>query len=67
MNDTVEWGWLNLYRRFENGPLLVDVNYLGDLFRRELIEAAERIFKEAPLETAEVAASRAGRARWGAN
>ena len=65
MNDRVEWGWLNLYRRFESGPLLVDVNYLGDLFRRELIEAAERIFKEVPLETAEVAGSRAGQARWG--
>jgi UDP-GlcNAc:undecaprenyl-phosphate GlcNAc-1-phosphate transferase len=63
MKDRVEWGWLNLYRRFESGPLLVDVNYLGDLFRRELIEAAERIFREAPLETAEVAGSRA---RWGA-
>ena len=64
MKDRVEWGWLNLYRRFESGPLLVDVNYLGDLFRRELIEAAERIFQEVPMETAEVAGSRA---RWGAN
>jgi hypothetical protein len=41
----VEWGWLNLYRNLENEPLLVDPNYLIDLFRQELTDAAERILK----------------------
>jgi hypothetical protein len=41
--DGVEWGWLNLYRRFQSDALLVDTNYLSDLFRRELTTAIERI------------------------
>lgn len=40
-----DWGWINLYREFEAEPLLVDINYLCDLFRQELSEAAERIFR----------------------
>jgi len=44
VRDGVEWGWLNLYRGFESEPLLVDTNYLTDLFRREFTEAAARIF-----------------------
>ena len=43
VKEGVEWGWLNLYRRFDNRALLVDTNYLSDLFRRELTEAAARI------------------------
>jgi UDP-GlcNAc:undecaprenyl-phosphate GlcNAc-1-phosphate transferase len=43
--DGVEWGWLDLYRNFEGEPLLVDPNYLIDLFRQELTDAAERILK----------------------
>ncbi|HEV2834104.1 MAG TPA: MraY family glycosyltransferase, partial [Pyrinomonadaceae bacterium] len=34
VKDGVEWGWLNFYRGFESEPLLVDINYLSDLFRR---------------------------------
>jgi UDP-GlcNAc:undecaprenyl-phosphate/decaprenyl-phosphate GlcNAc-1-phosphate transferase len=40
-----DWGWINLYREFDAEPLLVDINYLCDLFRQELSEAAERIFR----------------------
>lgn len=43
MKDGVEWGWLNFYRSAESEPLLVDTNYLADLFRREFTDAAARI------------------------
>ncbi|HKG80131.1 MAG TPA: hypothetical protein VKA78_11945, partial [Pyrinomonadaceae bacterium] len=51
VKDGVEWGWLNLYRGFAAEPLLVDTNYLSDLFRREFTEAAARILTlhEAPV------------------
>jgi UDP-GlcNAc:undecaprenyl-phosphate GlcNAc-1-phosphate transferase len=41
--DGVEWGWLNFYRPFDDRALLVDTNYLSDLFRREMTDAAARI------------------------
>lgn len=44
VKDGVEWGWLNLYRSVDSEPLLVDTNYLSDLFRREFTDAAARIF-----------------------
>ena len=44
IKDDVEWGWMNLYRDFASGDLLVDMNYLGELFRCELTGATERIF-----------------------
>ena len=40
-----DWGWINLYREFAGEPLLVDMNYLCDLFRRELSEATERVLQ----------------------
>jgi hypothetical protein len=40
-----QWGWLNLYRAFESEPMLVDMNYLSELFRGQLSEAGERIFQ----------------------
>jgi UDP-GlcNAc:undecaprenyl-phosphate/decaprenyl-phosphate GlcNAc-1-phosphate transferase len=40
-----DWGWINLYREFGSDPLLVDMNYLCDLFRHEMAEAAERILQ----------------------
>jgi hypothetical protein len=43
---------MNLYREFDSGDLLVDMNYLSELFRRELTDATERIFKR--YETAPV-------------
>jgi UDP-GlcNAc:undecaprenyl-phosphate GlcNAc-1-phosphate transferase len=44
VKDGVEWGWLNFYRSLNGEDLLVDTNYLSDLFRREFTEAAARIF-----------------------
>jgi UDP-GlcNAc:undecaprenyl-phosphate/decaprenyl-phosphate GlcNAc-1-phosphate transferase len=51
VKDGVEWGWLNFYRRLDSEALLVDTNYLSDLFRREFTDAAARIFAlhEAPV------------------
>jgi UDP-GlcNAc:undecaprenyl-phosphate GlcNAc-1-phosphate transferase len=43
VKDGVEWGWLNFYRSIDSEPLLVDTNYLADLFRREFSDAAARI------------------------
>jgi hypothetical protein len=43
VKDGIEWGWVNLYRSFDREPLLVDTNYLSDLFRREFTDAAVRI------------------------
>lgn len=43
-------GWINLYRRFDSEPLLVDMNYLSGLFRRELSVATERILGSAAQE-----------------
>jgi UDP-GlcNAc:undecaprenyl-phosphate GlcNAc-1-phosphate transferase len=43
VKDGVEWGWLNFYRSADSEPLLVDTNYLADLFRREFTDAAARI------------------------
>jgi hypothetical protein len=43
VKDEIEWGWVNLYRGFDNEPLLVDTNYLIDLFRREFTDAAATI------------------------
>ena len=44
VKDGVEWGWVNFYRALDGEALLVDTNYLSDLFRREFTEAAARIF-----------------------
>jgi DNA polymerase elongation subunit (family B) len=49
---------MNLYRAFESDPLLIDMNYLSELFRRQLSEAVERIlnaFDEETLDTSELA------------
>jgi len=43
VKDGVEWGWLSFYRSADSEPLLVDVNYLADLFRREFTDATARI------------------------
>ncbi len=42
--DTSGWGYINLYREFGGDGLLMDVNYLSNLFQKELALAAERIF-----------------------
>ena len=43
VKDGVEWGWLNFYRSADSEPLLVDTNYLANLFRREFTDATARI------------------------
>ena len=40
MKDGVEWGWLNFYHNLNGEALLLDTNYLTDLFRREFTDAA---------------------------
>ena len=53
-----KWGWMNLYRGFESDPLLIDMDYLSELFRRELSEAGARIlnaFDEETVDTGELA------------
>ena len=57
VKDGVEWGWLNFYRSIDSEPLLVDTNYLADLFRREFTDAAARIFTthEEPMAAAAMA------------
>jgi hypothetical protein len=45
VKDGVEWGWVNFYRSFNSEALLLDTNYLSDLFRRELTDAVARILK----------------------
>jgi hypothetical protein len=59
----VEWGWLNFYRGFESEPLLVDTNYLSDLFRREFTNAAARIFTLHEAPPVEVALGMEARAK----
>jgi UDP-GlcNAc:undecaprenyl-phosphate GlcNAc-1-phosphate transferase len=37
------WGFLTLYRGFGDADLLLDINYLCDLFQRETAQAVERV------------------------
>lgn len=39
------WGYLTLYRGFDNEQLLLDINYLYDLFQGEMARAVERVFE----------------------
>ena len=57
VKDGVEWGWLNFYRSAVSEPLLVDTNYLADLFRREFTDATARILAlhEEPVAAAAMA------------
>jgi len=57
VKDGVEWGWLNFYRNTDSEPLLVDTNYLADLFRREFTDATARILAlhEEPVAAAAMA------------
>lgn len=45
IKDGVDWGCIHLYRAFDKKALLVDTNYLSDLFRREMTEATARIIE----------------------
>ena len=58
IRDGIEWGWLNFYHNLDGESLLIDTNYLSNLFRRAFTEAVERImtgYEPAPVVTAEVA------------
>jgi hypothetical protein len=48
---------MNFYRSVDCEPMLVDTNYLTELFRRELTDAAARIFatREEPVSTVPMA------------
>jgi UDP-GlcNAc:undecaprenyl-phosphate GlcNAc-1-phosphate transferase len=60
VKDGVEWGWINFYRSFNGETLLVDTNYLSDLFRREFTDAAARVLTSYDVpETARVMAMEA--------
>ena len=48
--DAAGWGYVNLYREFGGDGLLLDVNYLSNLFQKELALATERIFARAGRE-----------------
>jgi UDP-GlcNAc:undecaprenyl-phosphate GlcNAc-1-phosphate transferase len=37
------WGYINLFRNFESSALLLDINYLCQLFQKEMAHAAERV------------------------
>jgi UDP-GlcNAc:undecaprenyl-phosphate GlcNAc-1-phosphate transferase len=45
--DSAGWGYINLYREFGGDGLLMDVNYLSNLFQKELALATERVFTRA--------------------
>jgi UDP-GlcNAc:undecaprenyl-phosphate GlcNAc-1-phosphate transferase len=42
--DTSAWGYVSLYREFGGEDLLIDVNYLSNLFQKEMALATERVF-----------------------
>lgn len=46
VKEDVEWGWLNFYHNLDGETLLVDTNYLSNLFRREFTAAVERIISQ---------------------
>jgi hypothetical protein len=46
------WGYLTLYRGFDSEQLLLDMNYLYDLFQREMARAVERVFEQQKAEQA---------------
>jgi UDP-GlcNAc:undecaprenyl-phosphate GlcNAc-1-phosphate transferase len=59
--DTAGWGFINLYREFGGDGLLMDVNYLSNLFQKELALAAERIFTKASAGEAAYVSAAGGR------
>lgn len=41
--ESAGWGYINLYREFDESDLLLDINYICRLFQREMSRAAERV------------------------
>jgi hypothetical protein len=62
VKDGIDRGWLNFYRNADSEPLLVDTNYLADLFRREFTDATARILNshEKPVAAAALAMTAEG-------
>ncbi|HEX8721141.1 MAG TPA: MraY family glycosyltransferase [Pyrinomonadaceae bacterium] len=58
--DAAAWGYINLYREFGGDGLLMDVNYLINLFQKELALAAERVFTAAAASEAASAGAGGG-------
>jgi hypothetical protein len=42
-NGTERWGYINFYGEFGGDGMLIDINYLSQLFQKEMSLAAERI------------------------
>ncbi|MGB9179927.1 MAG: MraY family glycosyltransferase [Pyrinomonadaceae bacterium] len=38
-----EWGYINLYREFNDHPILLDISYLCGFFRTEMTQAVKRV------------------------
>jgi hypothetical protein len=51
--DHAGWGYINLYRGFDSHALLLDINYLCNLFQREMARAAERVLTAVDEQTSE--------------
>jgi UDP-GlcNAc:undecaprenyl-phosphate GlcNAc-1-phosphate transferase len=47
------WGYINLYRDFESDALPLDINYICNLFQREMAQAAERVLTKVDEEEVE--------------
>ncbi|HEX8650893.1 MAG TPA: MraY family glycosyltransferase [Pyrinomonadaceae bacterium] len=41
--ENAGWGYISLYREIGSDALLLDINYLCDLFQREMAQAVERV------------------------
>lgn len=41
--DRTGWGYINLYRSLNSDAMLLDMNYLCNLFQREMAQAVERV------------------------
>lgn len=54
--ETGDWGWINLYRPFDDAPLLLELNYLFGFLRTDLATAANRILQsyQKPMSSAAV-------------
>ncbi|OLE54008.1 MAG: hypothetical protein AUG51_10315 [Acidobacteria bacterium 13_1_20CM_3_53_8] len=55
--DKGGWGYISLYREIGSEAILLDINYLCDLFQRELASASERVLcsvKDEKIETVAV-------------
>jgi hypothetical protein len=44
------WGYVTFYREFGGEGVLLDVNYLSHLFKKEPALSAERLFRSAGVE-----------------